>query len=160
MELELPLPKLAVFKYRHDGRAVLAPRHKLWFWLTLAGALVAGLAFFPFGLFALVVPFVIRATAQRTLVVGPRYLICADRVVHYANVTGLHLSEASGTLRLDLPGERPLLIERERFPTAARKAPKIAANQAAKFAKVSAKIIDKVRRASPEFSGAAAPARG
>ena len=47
-------------------------------------------------------------------------------------------------------------IERERFPTNARKTAKIAANKEAKFAKVAEKLIAKIRHASPavEVSGA------
>ena len=52
-----------------------------------------------------------------------------------------------------VPAEVPQ-VERERFPTNARKKDKIAINKAAKFSKVSARIVEKVRRATPEAANA------
>ena len=44
---------------------------------------------------------------------------------------------------------KQFVLERERFPTNARKTGKIAHNRAVKFDKVSAKIVEKVCKASP-----------
>ena len=41
------------------------------------------------------------------------------------------------------------MLERDKFPTGARKADKIKKNKAAKFDKVSSKIIEKVKKAAP-----------
>ncbi len=149
-------PQLAVFKYKHGGRASLSGKRKAFLVASLILALVLAVLAFPAGLLAFIVPLIAFFGAARTLCVGPRYLICGDEIVYYANVTQVKLSEAAGSLSLQTASGKTLLIERAKFPTNARKANKIAANQAAKFNKVSAKIVDKVRRASPAPAAAAA----
>ena len=149
-------PQLAVFKYKHGGRASFSGKRKAFLVASLILALVLAILAFPFGLLACIVPLIVYFNGARTLCVGPRYLICGDEIVYYANVKQLKLSEATGSLSLQTASGKTLLIERGKLPTNARKADKIAANQAAKFNKVSAKIVDKVRRASPAQAAAAA----
>ena len=149
-------PQLAVFKYKHGGRASLSGKRKAFLVASLILALVLAILAFPAGLLACIVPLIAYFGGPRTLCVGPRYLICGDEIVYYANVKQLKLSEAAGSLSLQTASGKTLLIERAKFPTNARKANKIAANQAAKFNKVSAKIVDKVRRAAPALAAAAA----
>ena len=146
--MDLEQPKLASFKYKHGSRISLTGKRKIAFLVSLLVALIVGKLLFPFGLLALIVPAIIYLAGGRTLVLGPRYLICGDQIIYYANVTELKLSEAEGTLSLQTGKAVPFVIERERFPTNARKKDKIAANKAAKFNKVSARIMEKVRRAS------------
>ncbi len=149
-------PQLAVFKYKHGGRASLSGKRKVFLVASLILALALSILAFPAGLLACIVPLLAYFGGARTLCVGPRYLICGDEIVYYANVTQVKLSEAAGSLSLQTASGKTLLIERAKFPTSARKANKIAANQAAKFNKVSAKIVDKVRRASPALAATAA----
>lgn len=149
-------PQLAVFKYKHGGRASLSGKRKVFLVASLIVALALGILAFPGGLLAGIVPLAVYFGSARTLCVGPRYLICGDEIVYYANVTKMDLSEAAGSLRLQTASGKTVLIEREKFPTNARKAHKIEANRAAKFNKVSAKIVDKVRRASPALAAAGA----
>ena len=146
--MDLEQPKLASFKYKHGSRISLTGKRKMAVVVSLLVALVVGKLLFPFGLLALIVPAIIYLAGGRTLVLGPRYLICGDQIIYYANVTELKLSEAEGTLSLQTGKAVPFVIERERFPTNARKKDKIAANKAAKFNKVTARITEKVRRAS------------
>lgn len=152
--MDLEQPKLASFKYKHGSRINLSGRRKIAFVVTLLVALVVAKLLFPFGLLALIVPAMIYLAGGRTLVLGPRYLICGDQIIYYANVTELKLSEAEGTLSLQTGKAIPFVIERERFPTNARKAPKVAANKAAKFNKVVARVTEKVRRASATVANA------
>lgn len=152
--MDLEQPKLASFKYKHESRISLSGKRKIAFLLSLLGALLISKLFFPFGLLALGVPAMVYLAGQRTLVLGPRYLICGDQIIYYANVTELKLSEAEGTLSLQTGKAIPFVIERERFPTNARKAPKVAANKAAKFNKVVARVTEKVRRASATVANA------
>ena len=147
-------PQLAVFKYKHADRVSLSGKRKLFFFASLVLSLGLAKLLFPFGLLALIIPLLAFMGGAKTLSVGPRYLICGDRIVYYANVKQLELSEAEGVLRLQTSGGKSFAIEREKFPTNARKANKVAANKAAKFNKVTAKIIDKVRRASPAVATA------
>ena len=149
-------PQLAVFKYKHGGRASFSGKRKVFFLASLIIALIVAIVAFPAGLLAGIVPLIAYFGRAKTLCVGPRYLICGDEIVYYANVTQIELSEAAGSLSLQTASGKSLLIERGKFPTNARKANKIAANQAAKFNKVSAKIVDKVRRAAPALAAAAA----
>lgn len=152
--MDLEQPKLASFKYKHGSRISLSGKRKIAFFVCLLGALIVGKLFFPFGLLALGLPAMIYLAGGRTLSLGPRYLICGDQIIYYANVTALKLSEAEGTLSLQTGKAVPFVIERERFPTNARKKDKVAANKAAKFNKVTARITEKVRRASSAVADA------
>lgn len=149
-------PQLAVFKYKHGDRVSLSGKRKLFFLVSLILSLMLAKLLFPFGLLALIIPLLAFFGGAKTLSVGPRYLVCGDHIVYYANVTQLQLSEAEGVLSLQTSGGKSFVIEREKFPTNARKANKVAANKAAKFNKVTAKIIDKVRRVSPAVATASA----
>lgn len=86
----------------------------------------------------------------RQLLVGPRYLLCGDVIVYYRNVKSMTLSTSKGRLGLTCHSGQVFVLERDKFPTGARKTDKIAKNKAQKFDKVSAKIMDKVRAASPQ----------
>ncbi len=152
--MDLEQPKLASFKYKHGSRISLTGKRKIAFLVSLLVALIVGKLLFPFGLLALIVPAMIYLAGGRTLSLGPRYLICGDQIIYYANVTEIKLSEANGTLSLQTGKAVPFVIERERFPTNARKKDKIAANKAAKFNKVVARISEKVRRASSAVANA------
>jgi len=142
-------PQLAVFKYQHDGRVGLSHKRKIFVIAALVLAVIASVAFFPGGAFAFLLPLFAFLGRPRTLAVGPRYLVCGDDIVYYANVTQLRLAEAQGRMDLVTTGGKVFSIERAKFPTSARKSAKIAVNKAAKFNKVTAKIVDKVRRAAP-----------
>ncbi len=154
--MELNLPQLTVFKYKHGDSVPLSPKRKLLFIVSLMLAPFIVYFAFPPGLIAAAIPFVVFFGRSGTLELGPRYLICGDTILYYANVTQLTLQEAEGRLSLQTASGKPFVIERGKFPTNARKKPKIAANQAAKFAKVSARIVEKVRRTSPANSAAGA----
>lgn len=152
--MELELPQLAVFKYKDGARAPLTTKRKVLAGAALALAVVMLFVAIPVAVFATIVALVAFFARGRALAVGPRYLICGDEIVYYANVTQMALNESAGLLELTLANGKRFTLEREKFPTGARKAHKIAANQAAKFNKVSARIVDKVRRARPELAGA------
>lgn len=82
--------------------------------------------------------------------VGPRYLICGTRIVYFANVTAANVDAPSGRLRLALAAGPEFQLEQRKFPTKARKQHKIALNTAAKFQKVTDRILAGVRRAAPQ----------
>ena len=142
-------PQLSVFKYKHGGRVGLSRKRKLVVMAALVLALIIAVVAFPGGLIAFLLPVFAFFGRSGTLALGPRYLVCGDDIVYYANVTQLTLLEAQGALKLKTASGKSFSIEREKFPTNARKTHKIAANKAAKFNKVTARIIDKVRRAAP-----------
>ena len=84
---------------------------------------------------------------------GPRYLICGDHILYYANVTEINVSEAEGVLRIKTGAKSLFEIERSRFLTSTRNAQRAAASKAADFDAVVTMIVEKVRRLSPEVTG-------
>lgn len=140
-------PQLASFKYGHDDEAPLEPGRRTAFLVTLAIAPLVAVLAFPVGLLALIVPLVVYVSRPKKLYVGPRYLICGRQIVYYANVVSLTLE--GDELRVLYPGGA-FVLERERFPTNARKPEKIAHNKDQKFSKVAQKIIAKVQAAAPD----------
>lgn len=146
----------ATFKYQHTGAVQRSTGRKVFTGLAALVALgVLVQAFVP-GLVVLIVPVVAWFSAPRHLLLGPRYLLCGDRIVYYANVRRVVASASRGTLRLVSASGQSFTLERDKFPTAARKADKIAKNKAAKFDKVAAKITERVQALAPgvECSGA------
>ena len=142
-------PEFALFKYLHGGRPLVSPARRWFTWASAAAALLATVLAFPVGAALWLLPLLARATAPRYLQLGPRYLLCGDTIVYYGNVRRVALSRSSGTLEL-FDTEGPVLsLERDKFPTNARKPDKITKNKASKFEKVSCRIIERVRQAAP-----------
>lgn len=139
----------AVFKYKHDGPSGISAKRLRVCQFSVLGGLILLWPFLPLGIALLVFALLAWLTAPKNLRLGPRYLICGDRVVYYGNVDKVVLETDAGRLTLSPAGGQPFVIERGRFPTNARKSHKVAANQAAKFGKVTAKLIERVRQASP-----------
>lgn len=139
----------ASFKYQHTDPVTRSPGRLQFVVASLAVALlvIVWTGFVP-GAALLVVPLVAWLSATRQLHLGPRYLLCGNSIVYYGNVKRLTLSRAQGKLNLVCANGESFVLDRTKFPTGARKAAKITKNKAAKFDKVSAKIIEKVRAAS------------
>ena len=142
-------PEFALFKYPHGGRPLITPARRRFIYASLAAGVLAAIVVFPFGALLLLVPLVARLLADCYLQVGPRYLLCGDTIVYYANVRRMVRSRSMGTLGLHCASGTVLLLDRDQFPTNARKADKIAKNKAAKFEKASARIIERVIHAAP-----------
>jgi hypothetical protein len=147
--------EFATFKYQHADGASLSPVRRRFVYIGLALAALASLVVFPFGAVLFVVPLVAWLSSPRQLQLGPRYLLCGKAIIYYANVKKLSLSKTKGSMRLQSANGEVFVLERDKFPTGARKTDKIAKNKAAKFDKVSNKIVEKVRKASGdvELSG-------
>ena len=138
--------EFASFKYQHADRATRSRKRLIFVGLSLVVALaIAGFAF-PAGALALLVPLIAWLSASKQLQLGPRYLLCGNTIVYYGNVRRLTLARAQGSLRVQSVNGQVFVLERDKFPTSARKTDKVAKNKAAKFDKVSGKIIDKVRQ--------------
>ena len=144
-------PSYADFKYKHNGLAasgvlllvalVVAGLFLLWMYrsyrddgLIMGGIIVVLVSFF--------------AWPKRRIRLGARWLLCGDRIVYYGNVSRMELKPGR-TLAL-YSGKKQFVLERDRFPTNAKKSHKIAANKDKKFAKVSGMIIRHVLNASPK----------
>lgn len=145
----MDMKRFSAFKYRHKGPAEVSPARWRFTKISAALALVAAIALFPAGILAFLVPLIAYFSAPRMLYVGPRYLICGDVIIYFGNVVRMELNNSDGTLKLTTAGKTSFTLERENFPTNARKSQKIAANKAAKFAKASERLIERVRRAAP-----------
>lgn len=143
-------PNLAVFKYKHRD-PVMPAWAAIGLWLGIAA--IVGFLFRATGEFAFfaLIAFVIVVIArwpQRRLVLAPRYFVCGNTLVYYANVRRIVLRPGD-SMSIAWGDNRHFKLERDRFPTGARKTHKIAANKLAKFNKVSGKIIDRVKVFAP-----------
>jgi hypothetical protein len=147
--------EFAIFKYQHTDRASPGQARRRFVYASSAVAAIASVLAFPFGAALWLVPLIAWFSAPRQLQLGPRYLLCGNAIVYYANVKRVALSRAQGSLRLQSANGQVFVLERDKFPTGARKADKIAKNKAAKFDKVAGKIVEKVRKAASgaEVSG-------
>ena len=143
-------PAFAVFQYDHAGRLKLGPvRVAIIFALVALAGLVALLVAVPLGIVALFIAIAVSATLwpKRRILLGSRYMLCGNTILFYRNVRALKLVPGK-VLTIQSEG-KVLKVERERFPTGARKAHKIEANTRAKFDKVAVKIIQRVVQARP-----------
>ncbi len=154
--MELELPPLTVFKYKHGDRILLTRERKFAFAVVAFFALVLVRLLFPYGLLALIFPAIVYLQGVRIMSLGPRYLICGDHIFYYANVSEVNVSESEGVIRIKTGGKSEFEIERARFLTNAR-GQKAAANKAAEFNKVTAMIVERVRQLSPAATGTAFP---
>lgn len=146
----MPPTEFSIFKYQHADPASLGPRRQLVVYLGLVLAVFVTVLKFPHGAWLFFLPLVAYLSAGRQLLLGPRYLLCGKTIVYYGNVKHLTLSPVPGTLRVQSANGHVFVLERDKFPTGARKAEKIAKNKAAKFDKVCAKIVEKVLSAGAE----------
>lgn len=143
-------PKLGTFKYDHDDRIPLGWANWL-FGLFLVSVVVAAFAFaLPLGVVAVIASVIFWAVwlPKKQIRLGARYAIVGNTIVYFRNVRKMEF-KAGHDLTLHWGKDRSLRIEQSRFPTGARKQEKIAKNKAAKFEKVTGKIIDRVLHASP-----------
>lgn len=144
--------KFAKWKYQHAGAGFRSPRQRIFSAVLLVGALIAQFRFhaLPASIPLCIMGLITFFYSTRKIFLGPRYLICGSSIVYYNNVVRLALDEASGNLLLVTAADQSFTLERDKFPTNARKADKIVKNKAAKFSKVSQNLIGKVLRASPD----------
>ena len=139
----------ATFKYQHTDRPARSkPRMLIALACVVAAVPAMVWVAFPVGAVLLVAGLIAWFSAPRKLLLGPRYLLCGNTLVYFGNVKRMNLSSAQGKLRLECANGTTFVLERDKFPTGARKPNKIAKNKAAKFDKVSAKIMEKVRAAT------------
>jgi hypothetical protein len=143
--------KFATWKYKHLGAGYRSRKQWLFAAILFGVALVAQVRFhhLPLAIAFALIGLVVALLGSKKIFLGPRYLICGDSIVYYNNVERLELDEAAGRLLLVTASDQAFTLERERFPTNARKADKIARNKAAKFSKVAHNIIVRVQRSVP-----------
>ena len=143
-------PRFAHVPYQHAGPALIgAVRRQVIHASLIVGAL-ATLFFFPFGALLFLVPLAAWLSAPHCLSIGPRYLMLGTEVFYYANAHRVVASQEHGTLHVIGADGAMLLLERKKLQTNARHSAKIERNKAAKFNKVSALIIERVRLLAPD----------
>lgn len=140
--------EFATFKYQHSDGVIRSKQRVLFACASLVVALLATVIVFPGGAILLLVPLIAWFAAPRQLLIGPRYLLCGNAIVYFGNVKRMTLTRSQGKLRLECTNGKAFVLERDKFPTGARKSDKIAKNKAKKFDKVSGKIMEKVHAAS------------
>lgn len=142
--------RFASWKYNHPGAGYRTPGRLVGIAVSAVAAIVGLVAFLPIGIFLAALALAVAFSTSKKLLVGPRYAICGPSLVYYNNVVDMSLDEAAGILRLVSANQQSFVLERDKFPTNARKKDKIARNKAEKFAKVSRNLIGKVLRAAPQ----------
>jgi hypothetical protein len=143
-------PRLASWKYQHNAAGSRSKR-QLWLaGILFVACLLTAKPLPPLAVFLLIVTLLVFFNTSKTIMVGPRYLICGEQIVYFANITRVKIDGSKGTLRLTSLDGSALTLERSKFPTNARKADKIKRNQAAKFSKVAKNLSERVRKAAPE----------
>ena len=143
-------PNLATFKYQHRDR-VAPPLVGLAVFLLVLAVLGYGIySDNGFVIFLAIAGGVVASIKwpKRNIALGPRYLLCGNTLIYYANVRRMELTPGR-ELVLHWGDKNVFKLERNRFPTNARKTPKIEKNKTAKFQKVSGKIIERVEHAAP-----------
>ena len=146
----MDMKRFSAFKYLHKGPFEVSPIRLRITKVTAVLALIAAIVYFPVGLAAFFLPWIVYYSAPKMLFIGPRYLICGDVILYFSNVVKMELDAANGTLEMATAGKNTFVLDRNNFPTNARKKAKVAANRAAKFSKASGRLIDKVLKASPD----------
>ena len=141
-------PRLNTWKYTHDG-----PGERKRWQTPLAIVLLLGSAIsyklIPLPFFLLVGGLIALFASSKKIQIGPRYLICGPHILYFANIERIERDDVAGRLILASADKLPLIIDREKFPTGARKSDKIKRNRQAKFAKVADRIIMQVQAANP-----------
>lgn len=141
--------RFATRKYDHKGPGCRS-RLQYWFAAVFFAAGLLARQIWPLAIFLIAISLLILLLTRKKLLVNTRYLICGDQIVYFANVVRVVRDDSSGKFHLISANGSKLTLERNKFPTNARKTEKIAINKAAKFDKVAKHLTDRVRRASPE----------
>lgn len=149
--------RFATWKYNHPGAGYRTPGRLVGIAVAAVAAITGLAVFLPIGIFLAALALALAFSTSKKILVGPRYAICGPSLVYYNNVVDMSLDETAGTLRLVSANQQAFVLERDKFPTNARKKDKITRNKAEKFAKVSRNLIGKVLRASPNVRTSGVP---
>lgn len=119
-------------------------------------AIACSAALSPWFLLLLLLPagigvYVKRSGISKPLLIASRYLILGNRIVYYRTISHATLDKAKQTLTMVTGRGRTMVISADKFPTNARKPDKIRINRAAKFDKVTGRIIARLRDSSPDI---------
>lgn len=149
--------QFSIFQYQHSDAVHRSTLRKVaaaaflvlsgWS-LLYASNHISGI-FIPVGIIALIIGIIIYSAVTRNIMIGPRYLLCGQTIVYYANVVRITLYRNGSVLELHTAKGKAFILESDKFPTGARHEPKITKNKTDKFKKVSKKIVERIEQILP-----------
>lgn len=146
------MKKESVFKYKNKDKLTFSTKQKIIIFILILISLLFIFKFLVIGIILSVISLIYIGISypQRTIKVDSRYLICGKTIVYYKNINRIVLNKHLGVLLLYSGDNLIFKLEKELFPTNARKPDKIINNKNKKFEKVSDKIINKIIKTSPD----------
>ncbi len=165
--MEPKLPELDSFDYLGGGPGELSGGHRIGIVVLVIFALISllDLSFFLLLFFGGWACLLYRRGKRKVILIGPRYLICANEIVYFHNVLQADLQESDGKLILRLPEDKTFTLEsrlmttRRNILAGFRRAP---GEQKMLFRKLSARIINGIKAVDQEVqktkAGKAQPA--
>lgn len=146
------MKKDPIFRYSHKDKLSFTFKQKFIITILIIFSIFFYLIFFPVMIAFLILTLIYTLIVfpKRNIYLTSRYLICGNTIFYYQNINKISLNSNSGTLHIYSDGKEIFKLEKELFPTNARKTDKIANNKNNKFKKVSDKIINKIMESSPD----------
>lgn len=146
------MKKESVFKYNNKDKLTFSTKQKIIISILMLTSLLLIFKFLVIGIILSVISLIYIGISypKRTIKVESRYLICGKTIVYYKNINRIVLNKYLGLLLLYSGDNLVFKLEKELFPTNARKPDKIINNKNKKFEKVSDKIINKIIKTSPD----------
>lgn len=146
------MKKESVFKYNNKDKLTFSTKQKIIIFILMLTSLLLIFKFLVIGIILSVISLIYIGISypKRTIKVESRYLICGKTIVYYKNINRIVLNKYLGLLLLYSGDNLVFKLEKELFPTNARKPDKIINNKNKKFEKVSDKIINKIIKTSPD----------
>lgn len=83
------------------------------------------------------------------IIIDSSFIILDSKVYYYTSFKKIEINKNEGIAFLFLSNDKNVIIRRENFPTAARKADKIKKNKMQAFNKVMNKIVNKIKHINP-----------
>ena len=111
--MEPKLPELDSFDYLGGGPGELSGGHRIGIVVLVIFALISllDMSFFWLLFFGGWAYLVYRKGKRKVILIGPRYLICANEIVYFHNVLQADLQESDGKLILRLPEDKTFTLE-------------------------------------------------
>ncbi|MFN8672989.1 MAG: hypothetical protein U0457_13040 [Candidatus Sericytochromatia bacterium] len=145
------MKKKAIFKYSHKDRLSFPLKQKIIISIFILLIIILKFINTPLSIFMLIFTFIyyLIIYPKRYLFLANRYFICGNSIIYYSNINKIVLNKSTGLLLLYNENNLLFKLEKDLFPTNARKMHKIENNKSNKFKKISEKIISKIKEFSP-----------
>ncbi|MEK7433662.1 MAG: hypothetical protein AABZ74_11060 [Cyanobacteriota bacterium] len=145
------MSKSPLFKYLHKDKLSFTLIQKTTILILVIFAIFFNRIYLPISIGILIFTFIYSLITypKKTIFLSSRYLICGNTIFYYKNIDKIVLNTNSGILSIYSEDKEVFKLDKNLIPTNARKQHKIDANKNNKFKKLSDKIIDKIKNASP-----------